>query len=412
MSGSLLAQTTSIEGIVAIVGKEPILLSDLNSQAEFYAFNNRVERTSPEIKQQVLEAMINEKLILNRALEDTTISISEDQVTNQLEALVAQRIQQLGSEKKVEELYGMPITKIRHEFRDETRKQLLIQTLQQVKFGDLQPSKREVEEFYNHFKDSLPNVPEEVEIYHIFRIPSIGVSARNSTKVQLGQILDSIEAGGDFAEFARRYSQDRGTALQGGDLGFVRRGEFFKDFEEVVFSLKEREISGIIETPLGFHIIQLLERRGDQVHPRHILMKFKNDSTAAESTRSFLNGLRDSIALGADFADLARRYSNDKTTGPLGGYLGKLPVTQIDPSLIETLSKLHAGEVSNPVEVRSEKSPGYQIVYLKTRLPEHPMRLPQDWKHVEQLATSYKRSSEYQKWMAQLRTEIYWEKRL
>ncbi|TLY32958.1 MAG: hypothetical protein E6K56_02150 [Ignavibacteria bacterium] len=241
-------QTAVIDRIVAVVGKEPILLSDLNAQSEFYALNNHVDPNTPALKQQVLDAMINEKLILAKALEDTTITVREEEVTSQLDALIAQRIHQVGSEKKLEELYGMPITRMKREFRDETRKQLLIQYLQEAKFGSIQPSRREVEEFYKAFKDSLPTVPEQAEVYHILKIPRAGEAAKASVKAKATRILDSIKAGGDFADFARRYSEDPATASSGGDLGSWRRGQFVKDFEEAVFSLKENQISDIVET--------------------------------------------------------------------------------------------------------------------------------------------------------------------
>jgi len=404
-------QQVVVDRIVAVVGKQPILLSDLNSQVEFYAFNNKVDPSSPQLKQQVLEVMINDKLMLTKALDDTNISVSEDQVTNQLDALVAQRIQQVGSEKKLEELYGMPISKMKREFREETRNQLLVQALQQNKFGDLQPSRREVEQFYAQYKDSLPNVPEQLELYHIFRVPQIGVQMKSQIREQLQKILDSVKAGGDFADFARRYSEDKGTAASGGDLGFVRRGEFFTEFEEAVFALKDSEFSPIVESPIGFHIIQLLERRGEQVHPRHILLKFKEDTSADDSTIAFLKGLKDSIAHGADFSDLAKRYSEDKESAQIGGFLGDLPVTQFDQSVLETASKMKDGDVSDPVKVKAGKLAGYQILYLKKRVTPHVMRLPDDWKQVEQLAISYKRTTEYQAWLKQLHSEIYWESR-
>ncbi|MBI1807234.1 MAG: peptidylprolyl isomerase [Ignavibacteria bacterium] len=409
---SMVAQPLVIDRIAAIVGKEPILLSDVNAQTEYYAFANHTDPNTPGLKQQVLDAMINEKLMLAKALEDTTIMVSEDMVTNQLDALIQQRIQQAGSEKKLEEVYSMPISRMKREFRDETRKQLLVQQLQQTKFGDLQASRREVEEFFTQYKDSLPNVPEELELYHMYKIPKIGEVTKNVLKAKLLQIADSIKAGGDFAAFAKRYSEDGGTASAGGDLGFVRRGEFFKEFEEAVFSLQDNQLSSVIETPLGLHIIQLLERRGEQVHPRHILLKFKNDTTQVEFTIAFLKGLKDSVAHGVSFSDLAKRYSDDKESGPLGGYLGRLPVSQFDQSLLETVKGLKEGEISDPVPVTSGQSSGYQIIFLKKRVPEHLMNLTDDWKRVEQHATSYKRSIEYQKWLKQLRSEIYWDIRL
>jgi len=409
---SLVAQQSVIDKIVAVVGKEPIFLSDLNSQVEMYAFNNKVDASTPALKQQILEAMINEKLMLAKAQDDTNISISEDQVTNQLDALIQQNVSRLGSEKKLEEVYGMPITKLKREFRDETRNQLMVQALQQEKFGDLRPTRREVEDFFRQYQDSLPNVPEQLELYYIFRIPKVGSEMKERVRQKLQVILDSIKAGGDFGDFARRYSEDKGTASSGGDLGYVRRGEFFTEFEEAVFALKVNEISPIVETPLGFHIIQLLDRRGEQVHPRHILLKFQEDPSEADSTVAFLRRLKDSAEHGSDFSELAKRYSDDKQSAQIGGFLGQLPVTQFDKSLLDATSKLHDGEISDPIAVAGGKTPGYQILYLKKRTKEHRMQLPEDWKQVEDLATSYKRTTEYQTWLKQLRSEVYWESRL
>lgn len=406
------AQPTVIDRIVAVVGKEPILLSDLNAQAEFYAFNNHVDPGTPGLKQQVLEALINEKLMLASALEDTTITVTEDEVTSQLDQLVAQRIQQAGSEKKVEELYGMPISKMKREFRDETRKRLLVQYLQQAKFGSIRPSRREVEEFHATFKDSLPPVPEGAELYHIFKLPLVSEQAKQAVKAKAKLILDSIRAGGDFADFARRYSQDQATASSGGDLGSWRRGQFVKEFEEVVFALKENQVSDIVETSRGFHIIQLLERRGESVHARHILLKVGIDTAAAQSTIAFLKGLKDSIARGADFSELAKRSSDDKESGPLGGALGNLPLSQFDKSLQDLVRNLKEGEISDPVPVTSGSTSGHQIVYLKKHIHEHTMNLRDDWTQVEQLASSYKQNLEYQKWIKQLRQQYYWEVRL
>jgi peptidyl-prolyl cis-trans isomerase SurA len=406
----VLAQPTVIDRIVAVVGKEPILLSDLNAQVEFYAFNNRTDPNTPGFKSQVLDAMVNDKLMLAKALEDTTIMVSEDEVTNQLEALIAQRIQQVGSEKKLEELYNMPISRMKWEFRDETRKQLLTQTLQQMKFGDIQSSRREVEEFFTEFKDSLPPVPEELELYHIFRTPGVSPAAKNALRALVQKVLDSLQAGGlGFPDAAKRYSEDPGTASGGGDLGFVRRGEFFTEFEEAVFSLADGQLSGIVETPLGFHIIQLLERRGELVHPRHILFRFKRGTAETDSTIAFLKSLKDSVREhNASFQELAKRHSEDKQTAPLGGFLGRLPATQFDRSVLETVKTMKDSDISDPVEVPGGKTLGFQILYLKRRVPEHVMNLQDDWKRVEQLASSYKRTNEYQRWLKQIRNEIYW----
>jgi peptidyl-prolyl cis-trans isomerase SurA len=406
------SQQTVLDRIVAVVGKECILESDLNAQTEFYSFNNHVDPATPGLKEQLLDEMINQKLMLARAIEDTLINVREEDVTAQLDALIAQRVQQAGSEKKLEEVYNMPISKMKREFRDDTRKQLLVQNLQQLKFGDIQSTKREVEEFYATYKDSLPVVPEEMELYHVFRLPKKSDASKSIVRAKAQRILDSIKAGGDFAVYAKKYSDDPGTQSFGGDLGFARRGQFFKEFEEALFALKDNEFANIVETPIGFHIMQLLERRGESVHARHILFKVNQDPAEAESTKTFLSGLKDSVLHGATFSDLAKRYSEDKESAPLGGLLGRFTINQFDKSLLATVKDLNAGDISNPSEVDYATTKGYHIVYVKDRVSEHKMTLTGDWKRLEQLATGNKRNTEYQIWLKTLRTEIYWEKKL
>jgi len=412
LTSAVRAQPKVIDRVVAVVGREYILQSDLDDQTNYYAFANRIDPTAPGLKEQILEAMINKKLILERAMEDSTISVREEDVTAQLDQLIAQRVQQAGSEKKLEEVYGMPLAKMKREFRDETRKELMVQQMQQNKFGDITATKREIEDFYALYKDSLPSVPEEMEIYHIFRLPKVTESAKKLSMGKAQRILDSIKAGGDFAQFAHRYSEDPGTKEYGGDLGFARRGQFFREFEEAIFSLKENQFANIVETPVGLHIMQLLERRGESVHVRHILFKIQLDSSQVELTKVFLVGLRDSVHNGAQFTDLAKRYSEDKETTPLGGYLGKFTVTQFDKVLLQVVKDMKEGAISDPIEVEYSASKGYHIVYLKRRIPEHKMNLQDDWKRVEQLATGTKRNNEYQKWIDQLHKDLYWESRL
>ena len=414
-AGAAAAQEQQVlDRIVAVVGKEFILLSDLNAQAEFFAFNNKVEPSTPGLREQVLDAMVNEKLVLAEALLDTNLVVTDEEIGQQLDALIAQRIAlpQIGSEKKLEEMYGMPISKMKREFRDDMRKQLLVQKLQQSRFGSLTVSRREVEEFFSTFKDSLPSVPEELELFHILRMPRIGAASKQLVLDRAKSILDSIKAGGDFADFAKRYSEDKGTAVDGGDLGSWHRGQFVKEFEEIVFTLKEKQLSDIVETSRGYHIIQLMERQGDLVHARHILFRVGVDSTGVRESIALLKVLKDSALAGTSFSDLAKRHSEDKESGPLGGLIGKYTVDQFDASVISAVGSLKAGEITDPVEVTTGTGVGYQIIQVKQRIPGHAMNLQDDWKRLEQLATGYKRNAEYQKWLKELRTRIYWNIRL
>ena len=408
---ALHSQQEVVDRVVAVVGREPIFLSDLNSQIELYTFTNRVDPNTPGLREQVLEVMINEKLVLSKALEDTNIVVTEDEVNNELDAQIAQRVQQLGSEKKVEEVFGMSIPRLKREYRDGMRKQMLSAKLWEAKNMTINASRREVEDFFEQYKDSLTLIPEELELYHIFSVPKVSQQLKDSIRAQAKRILDSIRTGGDFADFAKRYSEDAATKLYGGNLGFVRRGEFFAEFEEAVFALKDSALSDVVETPIGFHIIQLVERRGEQVHPRHILFKLKRDESESDSTIAFLNALRESVAAGSNFSDLAKKYSDDKESASLGGFLGRYSVKQFDPSVVEAVKELKEGEVSLPVEFISGSTRGFQILYLKTRIPEHSMTLSTDWNRLQQLATSFKRNTVYQDWIKQLRSEIYWDVR-
>ncbi len=418
---ALLAVTTTasparqvLDKIVAVVGKEAIFLSDLQAQAEFYAVSNRLDPETPGLKEQVLTAMINEKLVLAEAIRDTNIQVTEDQVTARLDELIAQRIAhpQVGSQQKLEEMYGMPVSRMKREFRDEMRKQLLTQMLQESKFGSVTISRREVEGFFSTYRDSLPEVPEELELYHIFRYPRASSSTRDAVTAKARLVLDSIRAGGDFADFARRYSEDPATAADGGDLGFWKRGEFVPDFEEKVFSLKEGEISDIVETTRGFHIIRLEERRGDKVRARHILFKTGADTASEWETTAFLEALRDSALAGTPFTELAKKYSDDKESGPLGGFLGRLTVDQFDPDLVKVTEGMKPGDISEPVELVTGTVRGFHIVWLKDRVPAHAMNLDQDWTRLESMALGYKRNVEYEKWIRELRSRLYWDERL
>lgn len=403
------AQT--LDRIVAVVGNEMILESELNAQTQFFIMSNKVDPNTPGLREQVLQSMVNEKLILAKAIEDS-VTVSEEEVTQQLEAVIQQRVQSAGSESRLEELYGMPISRIKREFRDEMKKNLLAQKLQQQRFSNSQIGRLEVEEFYRTFKDSLGDVPEEVELAHIFVKPKFDEAAKQEARKKMSMLLDSLKAGVPFEDLAKRHSQDPGSAEQGGDLGFVRRGLFVKEFETAAFALKEKEISGIVETDFGLHIIQLLERRGDAVHPRHILLRIERTQASDDSTIVFLKTLRSRILAGERIADLAQKYSEDKETATIGGSLGVLELEQLPKELYAAVSPLKQGEISEPVKIPVGNQYGYSIIWLKRRIPAHKASLEQDYKRIETVAANYKRQKDYAAWVEDLKKNIYWESRL
>jgi len=272
-------------------------------------------------------------------------------------------------------------------------------------------TRRETEEFYESYRDSLPQVPEEYEISNVFILPKPDSSVEQQTRRTLRSVLDSLRAGGSFPDFAKRYSQD-GTAESGGDLGWAKRGTFVPEFEAAVFSLPEKGISDIVKTEFGLHIIYLEERRGESVHARHILLRIEkgpaSDSAAVEQLRS----LRARVLAGESFSDLAKKHSDDEETKSLGGDLGTVSLEQLDADFGGVLQNLRTGEISEPHRVTLKNSYGYQIVWVKKRIPAHAMNLETDFKRIEQIALYFKRSRKNTEWVEELKKNIYWEIRL
>lgn len=397
--------------IVAVVGNEIITQSDLDYQVQLYVFQNRIDPAAAGLKRQVLDALVNEKLLLAQSILDS-VTVSDEEITQRLDAQIQALIQQYSSEAKVEETYGMPISRMKREFRDDVKKQILIGKVQQTKLGSVQISRRDVEAFYAAYRDSLPKVPASIEISHIFMIPKLSSKALTAALVKVQAIEDSLKAGADFAELAKRLSEDPGSAANGGDLGWVRRGELVKAFEEVAFSMKENEISKPVLTEFGYHIIQLVGRRGEQVHARQILIKVQRTEEDNDSTVVLFNRIRKGVMAGASFAAMAQKYSEDEETKDLGGDLGVVPLTQLSPEMQSVVDTLKPGEISAPVKLVVGSKTGYHILLLKKKIPEHAMNLADDYKYVEQYALTQKRNQEFTKWIAELKKRIYWEERL
>jgi len=225
-------------------------------------------------------------------------------------------------------------------------------------------------------------------------------------------ILDSIRSGGDFADFAKRYSTDAGSAASGGDLGWEKRGVFVREFEETVFSMKEGDISDIVKTQFGFHIIQLLGRRGESVHARHILMKIDKGPASDSAAVEFLRSLRQRVLNGESFAELAGKYSEDEDTKSVGGDLGTLTADQLQPDFSGQIKELKAGDISEPQRTVVGSSYGFHIIWMRKRTPPHAINLNDDFKRVEQLALYMKRNKLNAEWIDGLKKTIYVDIRL
>ncbi len=259
--GISFAQTV-VDKIAAVVDNEIILKSELDYQVKMTAAQQKIDPNTPGLEDKVLNQMIEEKLAYAQALLDS-INVTDEEVKNRIDYQINYFVQQYGSKEKVEQLYGMSIEKIRRSLEDPVKKQILVQKLEEKKFGDVEASRMEVENFFKTYKDSIGVIPEKVQIAHIFIMPKVTEKMKAVYKAKAEAILDSIKHGADFAEMAKKYSEDPGSAAEGGDLGWVGKGVFYPEFEAAAFALKPGQISDVVESPVGFHIIQMIEKRGD-----------------------------------------------------------------------------------------------------------------------------------------------------
>lgn len=408
-SFTLLAQDTA-DKIVAIVDNEIIMKSELDYQVNIIAIQTNVDPKDPKLRQKVLDEMITQKLLYAQAEVDS-VFVTDEEVEQQLDFQMNYFIQQYGSRERVEQTYGMSIERIKREFRDDTRKQMMGERLKQQKFGAVDVTRREVEEFYASYKDSLGLIPEKFDLSHIFITPKPSDQVRDDA-MQLAQtLLDSIKGGADFAELAKEYSADPGSAAKGGDLGTVKRGVFFPEFEAAAFALVPGELSEVIESPVGFHVIELIDRKGESIHTRHILIKIKADDNADLRAIEMLTDIRDSIVSEKNtFEYYAKKYSDDKETSVFGGELGTLEINQLDKPLLDKVYKMKEGEISFPKRIDLNRDNyGFHIILLRKRTPEHIANLDDDYEDIKRLAQYQKREKMFNKWLVVVKEDIYWE---
>lgn len=405
-----------LDRIVAVVDDEIILLSELKLQLQLARWEQQMAspktRTqTEELKRELLERMIDDRVLLAKAKEDS-IEVRRSEVKKALTAQIEELTDRFGSKEALNaqlESQGLNLGELKRRYRRDIRDQLLKEKLMRTKMAGINVSRREVEEFYKTHRDSLPKQEEAIKISHILLRASPGeeVVARALEKIRA--ILEDVRSGADFAELARKYSEDQATAENGGDLGFFRRGDFgLPKFEEVAFSLQPGEVSDIVKTRLGYHLIKLEEKRGDQIRVRHILVKAMPTEKDKEGIKQRIERLREKILAGEDFATVAREYSEDAKTRAKGGELGWFLVEQIPPQFKPIITDLKVGEVSQPVR----SSLGYHLIRLDDRQEHRRLTLDRDWETVENLARQEKVRREFERWLKELREEIYVDVRL
>ena len=403
-----------IDRILAIVDEEIILLSDLNEALQQAAVQLELDPQSDrekieQLRSELLDRMIDEKILLVKAKEDT-IEVTDSEVEKTLENRIQQTIDQYGSEEafnKELKRYGLTLKDLKKRYREEIRNELLADRVMQFKIAEIDISRREVEEFYATYKDSLPEQQEAVRIAHLLLEVKPGDAVKQEALERIQNILEESQAGADFAKLAEQYSEGPSAPL-GGDLGFFGPGTMVPAFEQAAFALEVGNVSEVVETQFGYHIIKLEEKRGNEIRVRHILIKMETGPEDEERTEEEIGNLRERIDRGEDFASLVKEYSDDPTTAPKGGELGWFYVAQIPPLFKTEIESLDVNEVSAPI--KSEF--GFHLITIMERRESGILTLENDWDAIQGLAKQYKVREQFQTWLRDLREKMYVEVRL
>lgn len=402
-----IAQPAIIDGVVAVVGKNIILKSDVDQQFESYRQQGLTDNESEKCR--IFEDILFEKLLLHQA-EIDSVEVSEEEVEGNLERRIQYFIQQFGSQKKMEQYYEKSIVEIKDEMEPLIRDQLTAQRMLGQVNGDVEITPTEVRQFFKKFpEDSLPLINAQVEYAQIVLYPVVSQEAKTVAVNRLREFKQSIEDGNStFRSRAILYSEDPGSAKNGGLYEGIKRGQFVKEFEAVAFNLKENEISDPFLTEYGYHIVQLIKRRGEELDLRHILIKPKISQENLEVTRKKGDSIRSLILLDKlTFAQAAEKFSEDENSKLNGGVAmnpqsndSRWETGQLDKSIFYTIEKLKPGEVSDPVFFRDQQSKeGFRLVVVRDKSQPHRADLKTDYQIIQNVALQEKKSKATQKWI-------------
>ena len=394
-----------IDQIVAVVGDNAILESDIVNQRRQIQGQGTNLGDNPECL--ILDDLLFQKLLYNQAIIDSVL-VSDDHVEQVLERRIRFFVQQIGSRERLEAYYGKSIEEIKAEFRSVVREQEMSRQMQSVITQGVRITPSEVRAFFNRLPaDSIPLIESELTMAQIVRTPPVSAQERERVRERLEEFRARVIRGDNFATLAVLYSEDPGSARRGGDLGFFGRGELYPEFEAAAFALRPGEVSEIVETPAGFHIIQLIARRGEQFNARHLLMRPTVSPVELNAARLQLDSIRTAIQNGTiSFADAAMQFSNDPSrtnqgvmVNPVTGTTRFL-VAHIESNLFFAIDRMQDGEVSAPMAMLTEDgNQAFRIVKLVQRSEPRSASLLTDYDFIQEMALEDKRRKAVIDWV-------------
>lgn len=397
--------------VVAVVGDNPILLSDIEMQ--YVQAKAQSDKALPEdFKCEVFDRLMLEKLFLAQAKLDS-ITASPDEIDAELDRRIRYFTSIFGSKEKLEEYYGKSLSELKDDFRTDIENQLVSDKMRSKALGGMKVSPAEVKAYFKAIpKDSIPYFNSEVELSQIVRYPQVSEEQKEIAKKKLEKIREDIMNGSDFSLQAILYSEDPGSSTDGGNLGYIERGELVPSFEAVAYRLQEKELSDVVETPFGYHIIMVDEKRGERLKLRHILVKPKLTQAEFVACKNTMDSIKHQLDVDSiTFKEAVGKFSMDEHSRAVGGLVTNnkngttyFEKSDIEGSLIFALDKIKVGQYTDVLpytgmEQTGEQKQGFRIVLLKSETKPHKANLDIDYPKIQVAAKNAKTARELERWV-------------
>ena len=418
---SAVAQDNVIDEIVWVVGDDAILRSDIETQRLYML--NEGQRFDGDPYCVIPEQLAIQKLYLNQAKIDS-ITANENQVIQSVDQWMNMAVNQMGSREKLEEYMGKKFSQIKEERKETVREQQIVQQMQQKLIGEIKLTPAEIRKYFNQLpQDSLPTIPTTVEVQIVTMEPKIPFEETDAIKARLRDFTEQVNTGKmEFSTLARLYSEDPGSSVRGGELGFMSKTQLLPEFANVAFNLKDpKRVSQIVQTEYGYHIIQLIEKRGDRINCRHILLKPKvSDKELTEATTRMDSLYNDLQVEKFSFDEAATFVSADKDTRNNKGLMvnqnyessnygtPKFEMQELPQEIGKVVYQMEVGDISKPFTMLTDKQKEVvAIVKLKARVNGHKANLADDFQAMKQLVESRKREELLNDWIRKKQKTTY-----
>ena len=409
------AQPRVIDKVVAVVGNKIILKSEIEEQ--YLQMEAQGLVSGKNQKCEIFEQVLFQKLLVVQAAIDS-VEVTEKRVDAEIEGRINTFIERIGSKQKLEEYFGKSIIEIKEDFKPIIEEQIIAQKMQAEITKDVKVTPSDVKKYFNEIPvDSLPMIDAQYEIAQIVKKPKINKKEKKAVKEKLKKLRERILDGENFKTLAVLYSDDKSSAKNGGELGFVNKADLVTEFATAAFELEENDISEIIETEFGFHIIKLIDRKGNKINVRHILLIPKVSSEDKYKAKEELDSIARIIRLDTlTFEEAAMKFSDDEDTKRNGGLMinpytrtSKFKIKQIDPSTNFALKNLKVGQISAPFQAskRGSSSTEFRIIYLKSKTKAHKVNMNDDYQMIKEMAENDKKQKVINEWVKEIQEKTF-----